>query len=137
MEHITEKIFVKRFVALILGVRNLPKDRLTRNILLISAVLNLTPEKTYTEEEINQKLEWWSKRFGGNFGLDYVTLRRYLVDEGYLQRDPSGEQYELTPSTFPFPFDDSLWELDLKGLISEAKKEQERKKQEYLGKKRT
>jgi len=44
-------------------------------------------DRTYTEKEINQILQ-------GVFP-DFVTLRRYLVDYGFLERNPEGSKYHL------------------------------------------
>ena len=131
MEHITGSQFTNRFVSLILGARNLPKKRLDRHILFISSILGLVPSRTYSENEINNELQKWSVPFGDNFGLDHVTLRRYLVDEKYIKRDLSGKLYELGTSELPYTYDQSIKELDLKELINEGMKEKELRKQQY------
>ncbi len=46
------------------------------------------PGRQYTEGEVNRILE--------EVYPDYVTLRRYLVDYGFLRRTKSGDQYWLT-----------------------------------------
>ncbi len=43
--------------------------------------------QTYTEKEVNKILE--------NIYSDYVTLRRYLIEYGFLNRKPDGSQYWL------------------------------------------
>jgi hypothetical protein len=89
------------------------------------------PSRTYSENEINDELQKWSVPFGDNFGLDHVTLRRYLVDEMYIKRDIAGKLYELGTSDLPYTFDQSKKELDLKELINEGMKEKELRKQQY------
>ncbi len=131
MSHITESQFTDRFVALILSGKELPKKQLDRHIVLISSILKLEPGRRYSEKEINEQLQIWVIRFGRSFGLDHVTLRRYLVDEKYLVRDPAGGTYELA-SEMPYTFDQSIRELDLEKVISEAKQARELKKQQYL-----
>ena len=44
------------------------------------------PDRTYSVEEINLLLGDWSERFGDNFGLDHVTLRRALIDAVFTAR---------------------------------------------------
>ena len=132
MSHITASQFVDRFVALTLAGRELPKKQLDRHILLISSILRLEPGRQYLEKEINEELQIWIIRFGRSFGLDHVTLRRYLVDEKYLVRDSAGGTYALATEGLPYTFDQSIRELDLEKLVSEAKQARELKKQQYL-----
>lgn len=132
MSHITESQFTDRFVSLILAGRELPKKQLDRHILLISSILKIEPRRQYSEKELNEQLQIWVIHFGRSFGLDHVTLRRYLVDEKYLRRDPTGGTYELATEGLPYSFDASIRELDLEKLVSEAKQARELKKQQYL-----
>ena len=39
---------------------------------------------------LNAELQQWLFEVGGGMDIDHVTLRRYLVDEGYLVRDAKG-----------------------------------------------
>jgi len=132
MTHITEEQFKNRFSSLILGARDLPKKTLDLHILFISATLNLDPHKGYSEAELNEQLHAWSDQFGGNFALDHVTLRRYLIDAGYLQRDAAGNVYQLNKHAAPFTFDDSLANIDLGKLVDDARREREERKRRYM-----
>jgi hypothetical protein len=134
MSHISEKTFKTRFIAVILRGQVFPKKTIDRHILFISAMLRLEPGLMYSESELNEKLRPWSTAFGGDIGLDHVTLRRYLVDEGYLMRDSGGESYQLASSRLPYSYDPSISALDLEEIINEAREERERKKQAYLKK---
>jgi hypothetical protein len=132
VSHITMSEFKKRFISLILGGRDLPKKRLDRHILFISSLLKLEPERQYSERELNDELHKWTIQFGTNFGLDHVTLRRFLIDEHYIKRDTAGMSYELERSGLPFTFDQAIERLDLEELINEAKREREERKLRYL-----
>src|SRR5512136_1010178 len=132
MAHITASQFADRFVALVLAGRELPKKPLDRHILLISSILKIEPGRPYSEKEINEQLQIWVIHFGRSFGLDHVTLRRYLVDEKYLTRDSAGGTYQLAAEGLPYTFDESLRELDLEKLVAEARQARELKKQQYL-----
>lgn len=132
MPHLSSSQFTERFISLILGARDLPKKPADRHILFVSAVLGLEPGQQYSESELNDKLMQWSARFGGNFGLDHVTLRRFLVDEGYLRRDAYGRAYQLAEDALPYTFDPALRAVDLEALIAEAKRAREARKQQYL-----
>ena len=132
MPHISESQFRSRFATLILGGRNLPKKQLDLHILYISAILGLDPRRQYSETELNEELRTWTESYGHNFGLDHVTLRRYLIDAGYIQRDAAGTSYALATTDPTYSFDPSIWQLDLQEVINEAKEERERRKEQYL-----
>lgn len=132
MSEITVAQFSDRFVALVLGARDLPKKALDLNILLLSSVLGLEPGREYSEGELNAELQRWILAFGGNFGLDHVTLRRFLIDAKYLRRDPGGKAYVLEPAGPRFSYDPALRSLDLQVLVADARQERSKKKQQYV-----
>lgn len=127
MTHVTSSRFKERFVSIVLGGRALPRKRLDRNVLLRSAVQGLDPGRGYSEPGLNDVLLDWTARFGEDLGLDHVTLRRFLVDEGYLIRDAAGEEYVLGPAR-AYTFDGSLEEIDLDRLVREARRTREARK---------
>ena len=55
-------------------------------VILDEIALRFDPEKQYTERDVNLILEEISEE-------DYVTIRRYLVDYGYLTRARDGSVY--------------------------------------------
>ncbi len=62
------------------------KDK--KKVVVLNQLAGLfAPARQYTEKEVNQLLE--------EVYHDYVTLRRYLVDYGFLQRTKSGDRYWL------------------------------------------
>jgi hypothetical protein len=133
MTHITATQFRERFTALYFSGQDLPKKPLDRHIVLISAILDLESARRYSEAEINVQLQKWVLSFGRRYGIDHVTLRRYLIDERYLVRDSAGDAYELGAlDTLAYTFDATLFNLDLMQLIDEAKAARELKKQRYL-----
>ena len=132
MSEITVAQFSDRFVALVLGARDLPKKALDFNILLLSSVLGLESGRAYSEGELNAELQRWILSFGGKFGLDHVTLRRYLIDEKYVRRDPAGRAYQLDRAGPRFTYDPEVRSLDLQLLVAEARQERARRKQEHM-----
>jgi hypothetical protein len=136
MPHLTALQFRERFTLLYFSGQDLPKKPLDRQIVLISTLLGLRHAQKYSEKEINAELQKWVLQFGQRYGVDHVTLRRYLVDEKYLVRDSAGDAYELGAlETLPHTFDATLFKLDLMKLIDEAKAVRELKKQQYLNNK--
>jgi hypothetical protein len=132
MPHITESQFTNRFCSLVLGKSDLPKKQDDLNILLYSTILKLDPERRYSEKEINEQLQLWTMRFGASFGLDHVTLRRFLSDGQYIQRDAAGTTYQLGKTNLTYTFDSSIKELDLDELIEKARREREERKRLYM-----
>jgi hypothetical protein len=132
MSEITVAQFSDRFVALVLGARDLPKKALDLNILLLSSVLGLEVGREYSEGELNAELQRWILEFGRNFGIDHVTLRRYLIDEKYLRRDPAGKAYQRDPAGPRFSYDPAVRALDPHLLVAEARQERVKRKQEHM-----
>lgn len=132
MTNITLNEFTSRFAALVLGGGGaLPQKPLDRHILYLSATLGIEPGRTYAENELNAVLIQWVASFGDNFGLDHVSLRRYLVDEGYLRRDSAGRFYELALADLPYTFYRPVEKPDLVALVEEMRTARELRKRQY------
>ena len=87
-----EKIFRRLFKS---GdkLRRLPKSRAETQAFLALAASELDPQDVYSEPELNGLLEDWLADFASLSHLDYVTVRRSLVDHGFVLRDQRGESY--------------------------------------------
>lgn len=134
---ITAEYFKKRLIDLCLrsGLSGFPKHKLDQQILLKSAALNLGKSNDLTENEVNEKLKYWIKHISQIDNFDHVTLRRWLVDTGYLTRSKDGSCYQTSWSEAQQQiFDDEVNELNIKEVIKTGREEIERKKQEYLKK---
>ena len=134
---ITKEIFIKRLGDLCLrsGLSGLPKDEKDQHILLKSAVLLLGQPREFTEKEINAGLDTWVKDVSQIKTLDRVTMRRRLVDTGYLTRSPDGSRYQITrPSPRADLFDPAIDELDILQVIVDAREEIARRKREHTQK---
>ena len=115
------------------GGRGLPRSGRDQQILFKSIILTLAPQKTYTETDLNQALGQWLVQVGQTIEIDHVSLRRHLVDEGYISRDSAGGLYTVSTAASD-QFDPGIDALDPATVIVEAQLERERKKQEYLNK---
>ncbi|PFK43904.1 transcriptional regulator [Bacillus cereus] len=62
-----------------------PKKQKRKLIILRHLVKKFDSNKKYTEKEVNQILE--------NVYSDFVTLRRYLIEYGFLDRTADGSKY--------------------------------------------
>lgn len=131
MNTITDMEFKSRLVELVLGGSgSLPRKPLDRHILYVSAMLTIESGRTYAESELNSLLLSWVERFGDSFGLDHVSLRRSLVDEGYLQRDRAGRTYERAPEP-PYYLDYPMRAQDLAEMVEVERAAREERKRQY------
>jgi hypothetical protein len=134
---VTREYFVKRVVQLCLrsGLSDLPKDELDRHILYKSALLAFAPDAAYTEKEVTARLDSWVSGISQIKNIDGVTLRRYLIDTGYLTRSKDGSEYRVAhPGPQPPFYDEAIETVNLLEELENARLENERRKQAYLRK---
>lgn len=132
---ISKEHFLKRIGDLCLrsGLSGFPKNEADQHILLKSAVLVLGAAETFTEKEINERLDTWINQVSQNKAIDRITLRRRLVDTGYLSRSKDGACYQVAqPGPQTVEFEAAINQLDMLAVITAAREEMARKKREYL-----
>jgi hypothetical protein len=134
---ITKEYFIKRLSDLCVksGLSEFPKDEKDQHILLKSAVLMLKGAGSLSEKEVNDKLETWVTDVSNIKYIDRVTLRRRLVDTGYLTRSKDGAAYQVVSSGSQlFVFDPAIDQLDPLEVIVNSREEIARRKREYMEK---
>lgn len=134
---ITKDHFVKRLGELCLksGMAGFPKDETDQHILLKSAILLVGSSGSFTEKEINEKLEVWVRDISQMKEIDRVSLRRRLVDTGYLIRSKDGASYQVAvPGPQASLFAADIDQLDVFQIITTAREEIARRKQAYMAK---
>lgn len=131
---ITANQFKERLEALCLrgGVREWPRKPLDQHVLLKGATYGLEPDRDYSEAEINEQLAPWCEDVGRNMIVDHATLRRYLVDAGYLIRDAAGTTYRLNQEKVEAQFDPDVSSIDPAAVLEEARRRNEERKRRYL-----
>lgn len=78
------------------AMRRLPKKREHAEAVMALSLASLDPEGIYDESDINLHLSAWLDGIGSADGFaDYVTLRRQLVDHGFLRRAADGVVYRI------------------------------------------
>lgn len=93
---VSAETFASRIRALLRGggaPRAWPKRQLDRWILLHSVARRIAPGEELPEREANARIQNWLLGPGAMLGVDFVTLRRALVDEGFWDRDDGGARY--------------------------------------------
>lgn len=135
---ITKEVFVKRLVDLCVrsGMKEFPKSEMDQHILFKSMMITMGTGVTYTEKEINQKLSNWIDEVGGKLEMvDFGTLRRWLVDNGYLTRNREGSAYQVAvPGPASPVFEDAVSSVDPVEAVVNGRAEIERRKREYMEK---
>jgi hypothetical protein len=130
--------FERRIAAFCLGGvgPGLPRKQRDRHIFLKSVALHLGHGREYTESSINTALESWLEAVGEGVRIDHVSLRRYLVDEGYVVRDRAGSTYRVLPSSvWSDLFEPAVDAVDVVRAIHAAAAERtERRKRARSGK---
>ena len=136
MTKITVPEFTERLAVLCLqgGGRGMPRKQRDRQILLKSAMIGLGFVKTYAEVEINDHLARWLTEIGQTVDIDHATLRRLLVDEGYLARDPAGKQYRPAAEPAADLFDPEIDAIDQPAVLEAALARREQAKKAHQGK---
>ena len=137
MDLITAEEFQTRIAALCLSGAGatFPRRQRDRHILYRSVVQLLDSAQSYSEPDLNAALRQWLSEIGTNFEMDHVTLRRYLVDEGYLRRDAEGSRYTVNPEGERLvEFDAEVSRVDSLMVILAAKARAAGRKREQLGK---
>lgn len=134
---ITREIFIKRLVDLCVrsGLTDFPKNEADQHILMKSMVITMDPTVTYSEKEINRALGTWIDEVGQIKNIDFGTLRRWLVDSGYLTRSRDGSTYHVSSSVPNSPvFEDAVNGINPAEAIIQGRAEIERRKMEYMQK---
>ncbi len=133
----TTNEFKKRLVKLCLrsGLSDFPKSDIDQHVLLKSVMLTFDRTGDFTEKEINAKLKHWVEHIGTFELVDHVTLRRRLVDAGYVSRSNNGAVYQIAESGVGGDgFETAVNHLNPAQILSDARAEIERRKQAYLTK---
>ena len=134
MSKITKAYFLKRLVDLCLrsGLSGFPKDDLDQHILLKSALLVVGQDRALNEQAINEKLRHWSQDTRIK-SLDHSTLRRRLVDTGYLILSKDGSAYQVCPAGVgKYEFEAEIDQINVEEVLAIAREEFERRKHLYL-----
>lgn len=112
-----------------------PKKELDQHILLKSAVLIIGDPGVLSEKAVTEKLDIWTTDVCQIQGFDRVTMRRYLVDAGYLTRSRDGATYQVAqPDPGTKIFAPEVDQLDILQALADARTEIARRKQEFIDK---
>lgn len=131
---ITVAFFTKRLGDLCLraGLSGLPSDQGARHVLFTSMIGSLPAGTPLEQPAVDARLASWIETSGLE-GLDYVTLRRCLVDAGYLDRRADGSEYRVVADPPGRPrCEEGVAAVDLASVLQARREEVARRKAEYL-----
>jgi hypothetical protein len=131
---LTVEFFTKRLADLCLrsGLSGLPRDDVSRHVLFTSMVAALPVDAPLGQADVDARLTRWIETSGIK-ELDHVTLRRHLVDAGYLCRPSDGSSYRVVTDPPGRPrCDAAVTNVDLAAVLQARREEVARRKAEYL-----
>ena len=70
-----------------------PRKRRDLWIVLQAIAARFAPDERLSEIDATQRIGGFLLESGGSWEMDRATLRRALVDEGFLDRDADGKNY--------------------------------------------
>jgi len=116
------------------GPRGFPRKRRDREILMKSITLDLDEKATYRERDVNEHLKRWKREIAPALDVDHVTLRRWLVDYGHLERTRDGKEYRVGFPHKTVAFDVEIYDVDLRATVAAFRAQQERRAAEKKAK---
>ena len=131
---LTIAFFTKRLADLCLrsGLAGLPRDDASRHVLFTSMVAAFPADTLLDQPEVDARLMHWIETSGIK-ELDHVTLRRSLVDAGYLCRRADGSAYRAVADPPGRPrCEAGVADVDLAAVLQARREEVARRKAEYL-----
>jgi len=130
----TAAFFARRLADLCLrsGLSGLRRDEVSRHVLFTSMVAGLPVETPFDQQLADARLTRWIETSGIK-DLDHVTLRRHLVDAGYLCRRADGSGYRVVADPPGRPrCEAGVADVDLAALLQARREEVARRKADYL-----
>ena len=100
------------------GPRGFPRKQRDRQILMKSFLMGLDSDRSYGEVEINEALKRWNREVVPAIRTDHVTVRRWLVDYGLLERTADGSAYRVGFPPRPIAFDLEVDEIDVRATVA-------------------
>lgn len=100
-----------------------------RDTLLALAGCKLERRRPYAEREVNRALMEWLASVRA--APDHVTVRRRMVDCGFLKRTPSGSRYYLNYGRVVEALGDPPMTVDAGAIVDEIVRERAERKRAY------
>ena len=102
-------------------IRRMPRNPPDADMIMALSLVDLDPAGIFGESEINVHLSAWLDDIASETGLDYVTLRRFLVDGGFLRRASDGVVYRIVAERIDEVLSPEAKTIDPKKILSEVR----------------
>ncbi|MYH14862.1 MAG: DUF2087 domain-containing protein [Gammaproteobacteria bacterium] len=110
-------------------LQRLPTHPQALDTLLAVATGGLARQRPYAEPEVNEVLSAWLESVRAT--VDHVTLRRRMVDLGFLKRTRDGSRYYLNFGRVTGVLEDPTVEVEASALIADIVLEREARRNAY------
>ncbi len=107
-----------------------PKNPDHLNMVLAIAASRIARRRPYAEWEVNEALTGWLDSVRA--AIDHVTLRRRMVDCGFLKRTTDGSRYFLNHGRVVEVLGDPVIEVDAGAIGNDIRSERNARKQAHL-----
>ncbi|MEO5694195.1 MAG: DUF2087 domain-containing protein [Usitatibacter sp.] len=107
----------------------IPKRAADQLLIARLAGTRFQPGRQYAEKEVNETLTSWLSTFFAEHGIDYATLRRFMVDMRILTRDRACTHYQVNEAGLAGV--DAM--LDPAKILVEASAERAARRQKHAG----
>ena len=111
-------------------LQGFPKHPRELDVVLAVAAVGLTRRWPYPEWEINEALAGWLASVRAD--IDHVTLRRRMVDFGFLKRRPDGSVYFLNYGRVAEVLGDPAVEVDTAAILADILRERGARRRAYV-----
>jgi hypothetical protein len=119
-------------LCLTFSANELPRRQRDKHIIFKSVAFYFDRGRSYFEGEVNAVIDSWREQVGRTVNIDRVTLRRSLIDEGYLTRSADGGAYTRSDDSGPQGmFDDDVDCVDPAATIVEAMRDIEERRRMF------
>jgi len=115
--------YVKRIADLCArgGRHPVPRRARDRAILLHVLARSFAGGAEHTEKQVDARIQRWLLQTGRALETDHVSLRRALIDDGFLAREPRGSAYRSsTKYKGLWTFDPAVFGVDPDAVVAEA-----------------
>lgn len=115
--------YVKRIADLCArgGRHPVPRRARDRAILLHALARSFAGGAEHTEKQVDARIQRWLLQTGRALETDHVALRRALVDDGFLAREPRGSAYRSsTRYKGLWSFDPGVSGVDPDAIVAET-----------------
>ncbi|MCY4214635.1 MAG: DUF2087 domain-containing protein [Gammaproteobacteria bacterium] len=108
------------------ALQGLPTHPQVLDTLLAVASGGLARQRPYAEREVNETLLAWLE--SARAKVDHVTLRRRMVDLGFLKRTADGSRYYLNFGRVRRVLGDGAVEIDVGAMVDEIARQRAARK---------